>query len=43
MQINAQGQLKIQDFKENENPQAFIKKANENQEEEFNSNQFYEY
>jgi hypothetical protein len=43
MQINKQGQLKIQEFKEINNSQASIKKANENQEEEFDAKEFYEY
>lgn len=43
MQIDKQGQLKIQEFKEITNPQASIKKANEEQKEEFDAKEFYEY
>lgn len=43
MQINKQGQLKIQEFKEITASQASIKKSNENQKEEFDAKEFYEY
>ena len=41
--INKQGQLIIENFKEIENNEAYIKKENENEEKEFNAYDFYEY
>lgn len=41
--VNKQGQAVFEDFQENENPQAFIKKANTDGEQELNAYEFYEY
>lgn len=43
MQINKNGQIEFQNFKENSETQSYIKKENESQEEEFNAYEFYEY
>ncbi len=41
--VNKQGQAVFQDFKENDEKKAFIKKENTDGEQELNSYEFYEY
>lgn len=41
--INKQGQAAFEDFQENNTQQAFIKKANNDGEQELNAYEFYEY
>lgn len=41
--VNKQGQAVFQDFKENDEKKAFIKKANEDNEQELDAYEFYEY
>ena len=41
--INKNGQVVFEDFQENTEKQAFIKKANTDNEQELNAYEFYEY
>lgn len=41
--VNKRGQVIFEDFKENDDTKAFIKKANEDNEQELNGYELYEY
>ena len=41
--VNKQGQAVFEDFKENDTKQAYIKKENNDGEQELNAYEFYEY